>query len=374
MKSAVWKMGTVALLLAVVAAACGVGSESDDTAGEPSPSGAGGSSGGQVEDIEAVIEASRDEGPLVIYGNPSGEQWEPVLAAFSERYPWIDVETFDLGGAEAFQRYLSEEATGSETADMIVNTDGAGWLDLVDRGQVVDYLDPELEALREEARLAPGVFAWSFDPLVALFNKEALPEDEQPTSLAELADAAEDLDGRIGTVAVENANAGLGTYGFVDAGGEDAWAVLEAIGPHARAEEGTGALLGKIQSGEYAVGFFVSGAVRALVDLTDAGEILSYRYFTDATALPARGMGVTTGGDSPNSAKVLINFLLSEEGQAVSCEGGFTPHRDGVDCPQSLTSVEEVVGEGNLILVGYPPELPAEQAAMQERWNTAFGR
>ena len=43
---------------------------------------------------------------------PAPDQWEPVLEAFDAEYPWIEVETFDLGGTEAFQRYLSEEATG----------------------------------------------------------------------------------------------------------------------------------------------------------------------------------------------------------------------------------------------------------------------
>ena len=121
--------------------------------------------------IEAAIEASRDEGKLIIYGNPSVDQWTPLLAAFNEKYPWIQVETFDLGGAEAFQRYLSEEATGSPTADVIVNTDGAGWLDLVERGNVADYVDPELANLPpEDAVLAPGVYAMSYDPLISVFN------------------------------------------------------------------------------------------------------------------------------------------------------------------------------------------------------------
>jgi iron(III) transport system substrate-binding protein len=311
----------------------------------------------------------------VIYGNPSPDQWTPVLEAFRERYPWIEVETFDLGGTEAFQRYLSEESSGSATADMIVNTDGAGWLDLVERGQVLDYVDPELDSLpAERAVLAPGVFAWSYDPLVALFNTEALPEDEQPTSLAELADMAEELSGQIGTPAVENGAAGLGIHGYVEARGEEGWEVLEQLGPHTRAEEGTGALLGKLQSGEYVASFFAGGATRTLIDTTETGDILNYRYFVDATPLTARGIGVTAAGDSPNSAKVLINFLLSEEGQTVSCAGGFTPYRDEVDCPQGIPAIAEAVGEENLIYADYPPTLAAEQAEVRERWNAAFGR
>jgi iron(III) transport system substrate-binding protein len=363
------RLGALAGLLAL-AASCGVGSESGNDATTTTSGGAG-----EAEDIEAAVEASRDEGSLVIYGNPSPDQWAPVIEAFGERYPWIEVETFDLGGTEAFQRYLSEESSGSATADMIVNTDGAGWLDLVERGQVLDYVDPELDSLpAERAVLAPGVFAWSYDPLVALFNTAALPEDDQPTSLAELAEMAEELSGRIGTPAIENGAAGLGAHGYLDAHGEDGWAVLEQLGPHTRAEDGTGALLGKLQSGEYVASFFAGGATRALIDTTDTGELLNYRYFADATPLTARGIGVTTGGDSPNSAKVLVNYLLSEEGQTVSCAGGFTPYRDGVDCPQGIPAITEAIGEDNLIFATYPPDLPAAQADIRERWNAAFGR
>jgi iron(III) transport system substrate-binding protein len=364
-------------VLLTLAAACGVGSESGNDAASTAnttttTSGAG---TGEAEDIEAAVEASRDEDPLVIYGNPSSDQWAPVLEAFGERYPWIEVETFDLGGTEAFQRYLTEESSGSSTADMIVNTDGAGWLDLVERGQVLDYVDPELDSLpAERAVLAPGVFAWSYDPLVALFNKAALPEDEQPTSLAELAEMAEELSGQIGTPTIENGAAGLGTHGYLEAQGEEGWAVLEQLGPHTRAEDGTGALLGKLQSGEYVASFFAGGATRSLIDTTETGEVLNYRYFADATPLTARGIGVTTAGDSPSSAKVLVNFLLGEEGQTVSCAGGFTPYRDGVDCPQGIPAIVEAIGEENLIFAAYPPTLVAEQGEIRERWNATFGR
>lgn len=326
-------------------------------------------------DIDAAIAASHDEGTLIVYGNPSQDQWTPLLAAFNEKYPWIEVETFDLGGSEAFQRYLSEEATGSPTADVILTTDGAGWLDLVARGKVLDYVDPELANLPlDDALLAPGVFAMSYDPLIAVFNTLAFPLDQQPTTLAELAAMAPELDGKIGTVNVTNANAGLGTFGYVDAYGDDAWAVLEQLGPHTRAEDGTGALLGKLQTGEYVASFFASGSLRTLIDTTETGELLNYRYLADATTLPARAVGVTTAAASPNSAQVFVNFLLSAEGQTAACAGGFTPYRDGVDCPTGLPAVEAAVGDGNAILVHYPADLAEQQAAIQERWNTAFGR
>lgn len=366
-------LGAVASAL-LLAAGCGVGSESATDGGSGGDDSVVPSAAGEAYDLDAVVDASRDEASLVVYGNPSADQWAPVLDVFHERYPWISVETFDLGGTEAFQRYLSEEATGARTADVIVNTDGAGWLDLVERGQVAPDVPPEVADLGPEATLAPGVFALSYDPLVAVFNRHVVADDDQPESLAELAATAEQLDGGIGTVAVENANAGLGTFGYLDANGEEGWEVLEQLGPHAAAETGTGPLLAKLQSGEYAAAFFVSGAVRALIDQTSTGDVLDYRYFEDATTLPGRGIGVTTGAASPNAARVLVSWLLSAEGQEAACSGGFTPYRDDVDCPIGLAEIEAEIGEGEAILVGYPDDLPEQQAEIAERWNEAFGR
>ena len=107
-----------------------------------------------------------------------------------------------------------------------------------------------------------------------------------------------------------------------------------------------GPLLAKLQSGEYEAAFFVSGAVRALIDQTSTGDVLDYRYFEDATALPGRGIGVTTGAESPNAARVFQSWLLSPEGQAAACDGGFTPYREEVDCPTGLPAIEAEVGEG----------------------------
>lgn len=363
----------VALLLCT-AAACGVGSEGAADDDGPTTTAAGDTGEGEAIDIEAVVEASRDESRLVVYGNPSPDQWEPVIAAFEAKYDWIDVETFDLGGTEAFQRYLSEEATGAATADVIVNTDGAGWLDLVERGQVVDYVDPELADLPDFAVAAPGVFTMSVDPLIGVFNTQALPLDEQPTSLAELAEQADELDGRIGTIEVENGQAGLGTFGFVDAKGDEAWDVLEAIGPHAGVENSNGTILSKLTSGEYEASFMISGSMRALIDTTETGDVLNYRYFADGTVMPTRGMGVTTAAAAPNAARLLVSFLLSQEGQDVMCDGGFTPYRDDVDCPQGLAAIQEEVGVENAIVVGYPEELVTEGEDLRARWNEAFGR
>ena len=331
------RKGISAALLAIAGMlavpACGVGSKSAPTR-RPPPSTRPASVAAEAIDIDAAIDASKDEGKVIVYGNPSADQWEPVLEAFDEEYPWIEVETFDLGGAEAFQRYLTEEATGSGTADVIVNTDGAGWLDLIERGKVVDYVDPELADMPDFAVAAPGVFAMSVDPLIGIFNTKAFPEDEQPETLAELAEMAErprrqdrhhrgrERPGRARHVRLHRGarRGGVGRAGRSSA-------------RTPRSRTGSGALLGKLQTGEYEAAFMASGSIRAFIDTTETGDVLNYRYLTDATPLPTRGMGVTTAGGVAERRQGARQLPPSQEGQTAGCAGGFTPYRDDVECP-----------------------------------------
>lgn len=327
-----------------------------------------------TESLDELVAEAEGENTLVVYGNPSDRIWEPVLAAFGEAYPSIEVETFDLGGLEAFQRYLSESSSGVATADVLITSEGDGWLDLVERGEVLDFQAPELASLPDFALQAPGVYAMAVDPLVAMYNQFVIPAEQQPTSLAELAALAPEIDGDIGTVEIENSQAYAGNYGYISTHGEDAWATLEAIGPHTRAESGTGALLDKATNGEYPASFFVSGAIRLLLDTAEQGDVLDYQYLTDATPLVPRGMGIAAKADSPASAKLFVNWLLSAEGQAASCLGGLTSYRSDVDCEYGYDAIAETIGEENMIVVGYDPAATAERDAIQSRWNEAFGR
>jgi iron(III) transport system substrate-binding protein len=329
-----------------------------------------------TESIEDLIAASQTESPVVVYGNPNDQMWEAMKAGLAELYPWIELQTFDLGGVEAFQRYLSETATGVASADLIIASEAAGWLDLVERGGVVPYVDPQLTELPEFAHLAPGVYTMSVDPLIAIFNQHIVPADEQPTTLAGLADLAPTLPGAVGTIEIENSQAYMANYGFVTAHGDAAWAALEALAPYTTAESSTGALLGKALSGEYPAAYFVAGTLRALIDNPDeaAGDVLDYRYLEDITPIVPRGMGVTAGGDSPASAKLFVNFMLSAAGAEAACASGLSPYRDDAECAFGYQAIIDAVGADNVVLVPYDVDLEAQRESVQARWNETFGR
>lgn len=323
---------------------------------------------------DATIAAAKEEGEVLLYTNAEDQQMAPVKKAFEQAYPGITLRSLSLDDSEMFQRYETETSTGSPTADVVMNSDAVGWLDFIDGGNVDDYGDPNEPNLPDYATLGPSVYAVSFDPVIAVFNKQLLPEDQQPTTMAELADMADQLDGKIGTTDITNSVQFSATAAYTGKYGEDGWDTLSKIGAHAKVESSNGPLVTKLAQGQYAADFFVAGSVRAFIT-GDVAKVVNYRYLKDGTPMNPRGIAVTAAAPHAEAGKVFVNWLLSVEGQEAACEGGFTSYRAGASCPFGVPQIALAVGgTKNLIFGTFDPALADEKSEIETRWNEAFGR
>ena len=94
---------------------------------------------------------------------------------------------------------------------------------------------------------------------------------------------------------------------------------------------------------------------------------------TLATRVAVPG-GFPLAPDAPhaNTAKLFLDFVLSDEGQAATSEGGLTSYRDSVKAAEGRHTYQEVVdavGEDNVIIAPYELITEADVAAFTERWN-----
>jgi iron(III) transport system substrate-binding protein len=364
----------LALAGALALTGCGSSAEEPDSGSTPSPTADVGDPSAVTPLDDETVAAAQEEGEVLLYTNAEDQQMAPIKKAFEAANPGITLRALALGDDEMFQRYDTETASGTASADVVMNSDAPAWLDFIDGGNIEEYEDPNQPNLPDYATLAPGVYAASFDPVIAVFNKALLPEDQQPTTMAELAEMAPELDGKIATTDISNSVSFGSTASFVDRFGEDGWRILETLGAHSGVENSNGPLVTKLAQGQYAANFFVSGSVRAFI-VDDVAKIVNVRFFEDGTPLRPRGMGVTTEAAHPNAAKVFVNWLLSVAGQEAACTGGFTPYRDGVPCDFGLPQVIEAVGgEDNLIIGDFDPAILEERDDIEARWNEAFGR
>jgi iron(III) transport system substrate-binding protein len=362
-----------ALMAAATLAACGGGD--DATAAAPENKISAEVPDYYPEDYQDIIDGSKDEGgELEIYSNTDQENWAPIFRDFQKKYPWVEtINANNLDSDEVFQRVLSEQATGGSPADILVSNAAQAWAEYgQDEANVMSYESPELGELPEFATLMPNVYGFSMDPIVIPYNTSLLPES--PTGTADLARiVSENPEEFADKITVRDIGGAFGftvAYTLMEAR-PDLWESMEQLLPLARPETSSGTQNEKILAGEYVAGINISAAPSYPV-VKDSGGLFEVNFLDDGTVVLPRGIAIAPDAPHANTAKLFLDFVLSEEGQAATSEGGLTSYRDSVEAAEGRHTYQELVdavGEDQVIIAGYELISDDEVAAFTERWN-----
>lgn len=343
-----------------------------------------GAPAGYPADYNAIIEGSQKESGLIVYSNMSDTQWKPLLTAFREKYPWITPQTLDVNGSEAMERYLAETSTGSRSADLLMTVAPASWIDMIERNEIMDYTSPEAAAFPDWSVPHAGLYTAALDPLVFFWNKLLLPKELWPTSFADLIDKVKANPAVFGKK-LTSYGAHLTSYGhdahffFAKHHGEKVWDWYKTVGPATRFERSAGPMVEKVTTGEYVLGYFCGSAAARIATKDPArAEIVAMSYINDGTPMVFRGLGIPKKSTSVNSAKLLLDFALSETGQKALAAGSRTPLRPSVTSQavnggETYASITGAIGEKNAILVNYDPSLIKDSKEFVARWRAANG-
>jgi iron(III) transport system substrate-binding protein len=334
-------------------------------------------------DYDKIVEAAKGEKQLVVYSIMADYNWKPVLEGFKKLYPFLEVQTLDLGSSEVFERYYAERASNARTGDLLINGAVDKWLAFIQKGEILDYESPEAGQLPKWSLPRKGLYTVSADPMVLVYNKAMLPEKLRPKSLAELAELAQknpaQFKNKVTTYNAATEAFGLSiNWAYTKKYGDKAWQLIDALGKVARPERSAGPMVEKITAGEYSVGYFVSGIVIfPKLDDPARAKILGWAYPTDGTPIVLRGMAIAKGATSPNAAKLMLDYILSHEGQVGFGKGGLTPYRADVkkeEVPRATYQMiaQELGGEDKLVIVEYDDEMMTKGPELQARWKKAF--
>jgi iron(III) transport system substrate-binding protein len=334
---------------------------------------------GYPADYQKIVDQSKAEsGDLTIYSNTDQENWVPIFEAFRKKFPWVtSINATNLDSDEVFQRTLSEQATGSAEADIVVSNAADAWADFAERpNTLLNYTSPELAALPDFAEPLPNVYVLSVDPITIAYNTELIPADEVPTGIHDLAQSVKaDPETFEDKIAFRNPKGAFGytvTAPFM-AHSPTAWDDMAAILPTAKPETSTGSMLEKVTSGEYAVAFFMGAP--ALTAETRTGGLLKAAFVDDGQPMLRRGIGIPSSAKNPATAKLFLDYVLSEAGQNKVSEGGLTAYRPGVQTSteSGVPTYEDVlseVGRDVIIQIPYTASTDEQSDAFLDRWNS----
>jgi iron(III) transport system substrate-binding protein len=331
--------------------------------GAPAPSSSSGSA--TPTSPAALATLAQQEHGLVIYSNAPTQYFEAVIAGFNMQYPTIKVTVTTLADNTVFSKYEAEAAQGARTADLLVASAPASWVQAEQNGVSAGFTPAGLSAFPSWVNQGGGVMVMSAEPALLVYNPKLLKASQVPKTWAQLAaDAkADPAKYRLVSYPISNPLDYGGIYGLIHVlGASKVWNYYTA--------------LAQIIQGGASVGYMSSGLAQGV--LQHYKGLVSYTFLQDATPLIPRGIAVSKDAASPASARLFLDYLYTKAGQDALCQGGFEASMSGYQaangCTASLTALQSQVPAGTTYLVPISQAVLDQQSSITTRWNQAFHR
>lgn len=256
---------------------------------------------------------------LFIHSTLDMPSFRPILERFVAQYPDVRVGYVDVNTLELYYRTVSEIA--SPKASLILSSAMDLQLKLVNDGFTQIYLSDETERLPSQAKWRDEVFAFSYEPVVMMVNKNAfagrpIPRDRQEM-LSYIRQYDESVAGRLGTYDIRQSGVGY-LLASQDARQADAtWGrILEAFGSHGvRTYCCSSDIIDDVASGKLVLGYNLLGSYAARRAKND--PLLEMVIPRDYTLMLMRTALIPKNAPNVPEAGMFLDFLLSDEGQAL---------------------------------------------------------
>jgi ABC-type Fe3+ transport system substrate-binding protein len=264
----------------------------------------------------AVIDAAKKEGEVVWYSTQIVNQLvRPIAAAFEKKYPGIKVRYTRANANEVAVKILNESRAGRPQSDVF---DGTSTVVPLEREGYVLQWQPEAAKDYPDLYKDPQGY-WIASNLYINtpgYNTSLVPKGTQPKTYQDLLDPK--WSGKIAWNALPSTSGGVGFIGTVlsEMGQERGMAYLRAFAKQKVANVPAAArqVLDQVIAGEYAIALQIFN--HHAVISAKKGAPVDWIKMEPATGTLSV-IGIQKNAPHPNAAKLLVDFIISKEGQQV---------------------------------------------------------
>ena len=255
---------------------------------------------------QSLAEAAKREGKVVLFTVVAESQ--QVAKEFEKKYPFIKVEVVRATAYPLLNRILNETRAGIHNYDVVLQTPFPMNL-LVQRGLVQVYDSLERKAYKPDWKDREGYWTSVDDLYLAVgYNTKLISQNDAPRDWNDLLDPK-----WRGKIAMDPDNHSL--YG----GLEQRWGKTSAIEYFKRLSEqqiqfrsGNTLLAQLVVAGEYPLAFLYAHRVEYL---KSQGAAIDWATTMNPIITIGDPVALSAKPQHPNAGKLLIDFLLSKDGQ-----------------------------------------------------------
>jgi ABC-type Fe3+ transport system substrate-binding protein len=309
-------------------------------------------------------EGARKEGKLLWYTTLIVNQaLKPLKEAFEKKYPFVQVEFHRADSEQLAQRMLAEYQAKRYDVDVL---DGTSTIVMLKKaGYMQRYSSPQLSAY--PARLKDPQGYWSVPTVYFMtlgYNTKLVAANEVPKTLNDL------LHPKWKGKMIWSTSGGSGAPLFlgntlITLGEEKGMAYLKQLATQniAKSTASARAVLDMVIAEEFAIAINMFN-YHAVISRA-AGAPVDWQAIEPVPG-PVKTLGLAKNSPHPHAAMLLIDFLLSKEGQKIFQEADYLPAHP--DVPAKVANLK--AGGGKFSKVNYMgPELLFEK---EEQWVELF--
>lgn len=282
------------------------------------------------------VEAARREGKVTFYSSISLEDVNILARAFEKRYPWIQVQTFRAGKIKLAQRMLTEARAGRHEFDVLLSSSFTT-LEMKLQKLLARYDSPERSHYRAELKDPEGYWTGAqINTMSVAYNTKWVKSGDVPSHWRDLLQPK-----WRGKIAI-NANRPEWYIGLLQMMGEgEGRKYMKALAGNKTIPLESATLADELlAAGEYPL--YANGAPGNTERIKKKGAPVDWARMNALPTYPIL-VSVSSHSKHPQSARLLADFLLSEEGQKVLRDIPRIPARAGVEAkPEHLTRGVEI--------------------------------
>ncbi|HEV7257773.1 MAG TPA: ABC transporter substrate-binding protein [Bosea sp. (in: a-proteobacteria)] len=328
-----------------------------------------------------IVAAAKKEGKVIVYSPTDSGPANALIKAFETKYPGVKVDYNDLSNTAIYNRVVSEFAARQVGGDVVWSVGLDLQVRLVEDGLAERYASPEASHVPGFAKYKDSAYLTSIEPGVILYNKRLVPAALVPKNLTELTKLLKDhkdvFQGKVASWDPEKSGQGYVAMKDDMRHNPGFWPLMSAFGEAGgKIYSNSGQMREKVVSGEEIIAFYVNGAYAA--EWVKANPTLGIIYSDDRTSAVSRAALIARNAPHPNAAKLLIDFMLSAEGQKVMGQAGLPSVRSDVDGVPNFKSLNELAN-GKLQPIALDATLldnldKTKRADFFSRWKQAMRR
>ncbi|MDN7227435.1 ABC transporter substrate-binding protein [Planococcus sp. N064] len=276
-------------------------------------------------------------GSLDFYTSQPDADAQALVDAFTEKNPDVEVSIFRSGTEEVVSKIQAEDQAGDIQADVLLVADSVTFENFKKEELLLSYKSPEADAI-DQAYVDPdGTYTGTKVMATGLIVNTNEVKD-LPDSWSVLTEKA--AKGKAVMPSPLYSGAAAYNLGVVTKQDGMGWEFYEDMRANdITITQGNGAVLEGVAMGEQQYGMIVDYlAAQAKSD----GSPVELVYPKEGVPVITEPVGILANTDNEEAAQAFVDFVLSEEGQELAAEQGYTPIRQGVEAPEGLKSLDDI--------------------------------